>query len=1023
MQRLSLFVEYDAAIKTLALHDVIRAYLLSQMADASVLHAKLVDAWGDPQRLSDDYAWRWYVYHLKEAGRYNNVLQVVDKPFLAAKIRHFRSYSAVFDDLRTALSAAETMGNRSRMLGLALAHSGFQTKLVQLGNNEVIPLYARFGEVARALEFARAIEDPNKQAETLVKIAREVRTSDSVQARQLVQEVLSRWKSYEPGYTFGQILCQILEIFPEAIIGFLEQVEDFTPTHSLGHSSFGIAYEQIDILALKLPIELQTRLMNALIKNLPLAEYEHLQNELRCLLARVIPDPDTAKTFADDQVSQLIVAVKTHIAQKEDAPLPPELIEHTMKVFVQEATQDEKDVLYRYIISPCYMEFSVFASTTNSPNFALNIDKRIRLLLDLTYRLIKIDAHFDEAQKLLLQALELNATLKGLDATITRNSQPGSFGVILEWMVEGLAARDLPAALDFLKLPSITQVLHEREASRLPVRAIAAAAKTQPREALHVADGLGYRQKEWSRAFIAEGLASSDLAQAVSIWRELDADEIDKPELLIKILGNASLKDYSLAQTLLTEEFRSEQAQQLYKVPALLDIAVRCYRTDPNKARLIGEQVRELLYRLDRERQGKVLKEFFILPLIRPMVLCGRFQLAWGWTHQLSDDSGLEAVACAEILETLVKHPDLIDDDIYHHLQLLLNTAADKWKHGRGHSGGFSDLVLDFAENLQYEDDTRLISIYLQTYSGRHRQMLDWSPDYVKTIIAPKLALYDTDAAWRVVEEIQDTELRIFAKVDLYNGLPVADISALRGLGDNGLLLAIAYLRVAKHTDSEDRKHQFIEDALAQISKRIPHSLDDLGLRLAVQFVRELSRLDPVKSIDVSHQLVNAVMNSTRGSLAHLVYSLCEAGYIFTEAEKTALGQMSSLWLDQLEAAAPQYGGMHEQLAGVYGQIGRFAAPVDIGRGLSLFENARRHANLETNSGNRRQARIHVLKNMLLCGNPELWKIALTYSLEFGETIFETFYWFGHGLLEFNDDTQLHQLPEAIRWAEDAMNL
>lgn len=78
---------------------------------------------------------------------------------------------------------------------------------------------------------------------------------------------------------------------------------------------------------------------------------------------------------------------------------------------------------------------------------------------------------------------------------------------------------------------------------------------------------------------------------------------------------------------------------------------------------------------------------------------------------------------------------------------------------------------------------------------------------------------------------------------------------------------------------------------------------------------------------------------------------------------------------------------------------------------------------LETNSGIRRQARIHVLKNMLLCRNPELWKRALMYSLDFGEAIFETFYWFGHGLLEIGDDTQPHLLLETMDWAEDLMAL
>jgi WD40 repeat protein len=46
-----------------------RAYLASQLADPAGLHAALLEAWGDPHHLPDDYAWRWHAYHLKEAGR------------------------------------------------------------------------------------------------------------------------------------------------------------------------------------------------------------------------------------------------------------------------------------------------------------------------------------------------------------------------------------------------------------------------------------------------------------------------------------------------------------------------------------------------------------------------------------------------------------------------------------------------------------------------------------------------------------------------------------------------------------------------------------------------------------------------------------------------------------------------------------------------------------------------------------------------------------------------------------------
>lgn len=714
---------------SLSLHDLQLSYLRRTVTDIPQRNQRLLHqynpngaAW---QNVCDEYLWKRLVYHLAEAKRYSDVLQTVDKPFIAAKMRLLQSFSAIFDDLRIAISVAEAVGNFNRMLGFALVYSSFRANIAQLGSSEAIPLYARFGKVELALEFAGAIEDPNKQAEMLVKIAKEISIVDIVRARQLVQQVLNHWKEYESGYTFGQIVSQIFEVFPEEIVSFLERVQEFAPIHSLGQASSGIAYEQIENLAPQLSTELQTRLVNILTQRLAGAKSEHLENDLRSLLARIIPDPRAARHFAHDKVSQLIVAAKEHIIQRGDTPLPQELIEQTTNVFIQEATQDEKDVLYRYIISPYFQAFYFFISTTNLPIGTWETQNRVRLFLDLIYRLIKIDGNLEEAQKLLFEALDLNETLKGLDATITKNSYPGTFKLILERMVEGFAAHNLSTALEFLKLPNITQVLHEGEADRLPVRAIAAASQTQAQDALRAAETLGFRQREWARAFVAEGLAQSDLAQAISIWKGLDANVVNKPEMLIAILRNASLKDYLLAQKALFEEFRPEQARQVYKVPVLLDIAMRCHTADPNKAQAIGEEVRECLYRLEHEKQGKVLQEFFILPLIRPIVMAGLFDLAWGWARSISDDSGLEAVACAEILEVLSKNPLVRNEESHRYIPILLSQVTNARNHGRGSTGGFSDLILDFAENLQHKDETNLVSIYLQTYSGRHRRVLD----------------------------------------------------------------------------------------------------------------------------------------------------------------------------------------------------------------------------------------------------------------------------------------------------------
>lgn len=69
------------------LHDVMRAYVSTHLADASLLHAKLISAWGDLGRLSDAYAWRWLAYHLVEAGSQDHLRELLlDFEWLQAKL-------------------------------------------------------------------------------------------------------------------------------------------------------------------------------------------------------------------------------------------------------------------------------------------------------------------------------------------------------------------------------------------------------------------------------------------------------------------------------------------------------------------------------------------------------------------------------------------------------------------------------------------------------------------------------------------------------------------------------------------------------------------------------------------------------------------------------------------------------------------------------------------------------------------------------------------------------------------------
>src|SRR5690606_20768711 len=151
-------------------------------------------------------------------------------------------------------------------------------------------------------------------------------------------------------------------------------------------------------------------------------------------------------------------------------------------------------------------------------------------------------------------------------------------------------------------------------------------------------------------------------------------------------------------------------------------------------------------------------------------------------------------------------------------------------------------------------------------------------------------------------------------------------------------LLAIAYLRLAKHADNQNEKHRFIEDALTQASNSIALSVNNLEVRLAVQFTRELSKFDIGVARHLSSQIVSAVISSKNDHVAHHIYVLSETGHVVTDEEKIALANLSDDWLARLEEVATRYGGLHKLLAKIYSQVGRLAVPVDVNRGLHLFE-------------------------------------------------------------------------------------
>ena len=82
-------VEFDLKTGSIRMHDVLRSHLYAQLGNPAALHSRLVrTGWPDPYALPDAFAWRWFGWHLVQAGDADGLRQLLlDFPWLVAKLR------------------------------------------------------------------------------------------------------------------------------------------------------------------------------------------------------------------------------------------------------------------------------------------------------------------------------------------------------------------------------------------------------------------------------------------------------------------------------------------------------------------------------------------------------------------------------------------------------------------------------------------------------------------------------------------------------------------------------------------------------------------------------------------------------------------------------------------------------------------------------------------------------------------------------------------------------------------------
>lgn len=120
-------LKFNLQIGTIRLHDVMRAYLVAKLANPHLLHAKLVEAWGNPHQLAESYAWRWLPYHLLGAKRMEALRHLLlDFDWLRNKLDRTDVTSLVADYGFYSDVDVELVGEAIRLSAHVLVHDKHQ---------------------------------------------------------------------------------------------------------------------------------------------------------------------------------------------------------------------------------------------------------------------------------------------------------------------------------------------------------------------------------------------------------------------------------------------------------------------------------------------------------------------------------------------------------------------------------------------------------------------------------------------------------------------------------------------------------------------------------------------------------------------------------------------------------------------------------------------------------------------------------------------------------------------------------
>ena len=1014
------------------------------------------------------YALKFMIAHLFEAKQYSGLLAAITPEFLKCKVRNFGSYSGALHDLSQGVEAAYLILRDEKALGMALAHCGLQNKVAKMAAQEVIPLFARLGEVNRALEMADLIRDDTRRAITLLTIARETLPHDPELSRKVVRQVLEGWRRYYTEGTCGEILQTALLLFPDEVFSLLEATDEFFLLNALanGVSRRGsVKVEKYGAYTLSLDPSLSDRMSAILKRALSLAEHDFQTNDIRLLLVRLETDPDEAVKYATSDETRVLVAAKHDEQFQSGARLQERTSKELIRVLLEKSSYPAMETLLVDIAAPHLQEIRSFINEIN------RVEEKNRLLFRLGMAVVSSSDNYKEARRLFFDILRS-------ERSNHRSSSLSSYPLFEEYLkriIRSTVRLSIHGALRLLNLGPVKEAIHDEMRDYFVAEAIAALAVQQPDMAS--AEASARLRSPRSVAYVAAEMARVDLDKAVSLWEGLDLDEEEKQKWLARILISARPSDK--VKHILDSDLRIEGGRHLYKVPAIVDCAAKIAKSQPEVAKDIANSSLEVARQwLDKEGLNSIQQDLFIAALA-PSAARSDLLDAQLLLNYMRNEYGLQAIAATDMLRVLSEERDMRrllsgsafwrnrayltsleeespDVETLKRARMLSLRACDNPDHLITTSGS----IFEVSKLRRIIGDARLIGLYMQHGT---RGQPKWDSDYVNALRATKMADVRRRLALDFAVKIQDETLREITLAELCGKLSSSSSSHLIGAISINAVRAIALTRIAAHkgmfgqkkrryldqafneafialsgfastpntspasvhvgedhpTGDQPADERLHEDIYASINQVIKSRLT---IELLIEFLREARPLDAERADVFSRAFIKSVLGSKSVRWGYCLLRLSAYGYHLDAPDLTRLNDIA--FYESSEREGNEFSFLtYNYYAEMATDVAACVLPANREFGLSIIERAVHYASQVTERAARWHLHISIVDALLSEHNLPTWRAAVSHVMQFDDVIFQTFDRYAQSLLELKpEDGELpHRLLSEIKHAERLM--